>query len=126
MRRLIPVIVLLIASGSWLALRTAPTTDATAVECVWKTVHVTITNEEGTQENEITQPSLTMFTATHWASFRIGGGQEPRAMLPEDPTDEQRLAALRRYNGTAGTYEVRGNEIHTKQLMHRNPNVMAE
>ena len=126
MRRLTLLLVLVVAAGSFLAFRPATTSDASAVEGVWKTVHVTVTNDEGTQENEITQPSLTIFTATHYASFRIGGGQESREMLPEDPTDEQLLAAFRRFNAAAGTYEVKGYEIHTKVLMHRNPNAMAE
>jgi hypothetical protein len=126
MRRLIPIIVLVIAAVSFLAFRPATTTDATAVEGVWKTVHVTITNEEGTEENEITQPSLTIFTGGHYAAFRISGGQEPRELFPEEPTDEQRFEAFRRYNASAGTYEVVGDEIHTKLLMHRNPNAMAE
>jgi hypothetical protein len=126
MRRLIPLIVLAIATVSFAAFRPAARTDASAVEGVWKTVHVTATNDEGTQENEITQPSLTIFTGGHYASFRISGGQEPRELLPEEPTDEQRFEAFRRYNAAAGTYEVMGDEIHTKLLMHRNPNAMAE
>ncbi len=126
MRRLIPLIVLAVAAVSFLAFRPAATTDANAVEGVWKTVHVTVTNDEGTEENEITQPSLTIFTGKHYASFRIGGGQEPRDLLPEDPTDEQFDAALRRFNANAGTYEVKGYEIHTKVILHRNPNAMAE
>jgi hypothetical protein len=126
MRRLTLLMVFAVAAVSFVAFRPAATTDASAVEGVWKTVHVTMTNDEGTEENEITQPSLMIFTGNHWAAFRISGGQEPREMLPEDPTDEQRLAAFRRFNATAGTYEVKGNEIHTKLLMHRNPNAMAE
>jgi hypothetical protein len=125
MRRLIPLIVLAVAAASFVAFRPAATIDASAVEGAWKTVHVTATNDEGTTETEITQPSLTIFTGGYWASFRIGGGQEPREMFPEDPTDEQRLEAFQRYNANAGTYEVKGYEIHTKLLMHRNPNAMA-
>jgi len=126
MRRLIPLIVFAVAAVSFLAFRPATTTDASAVEGVWKTVHVTTTNDEGTQENEVTRLSLVIFTEGHWASFRTGGGPEGREMFPEEPTDEQRLTAFRQYNATAGTYEVVGNEIHTKLLMHRNPNAMAE
>ena len=126
MRRLIPLIVLAVAVVSFLAFRPAATTDANPIEGVWKSVHVTVTNDEGTEEIEITQPSLTIFTATYYASLRIGGGQEPRDLLPEDPTDEQFNAALRRFNASAGTYEVKGNEIHTKIILHRNPNTMAE
>ena len=125
MRRFTFLLVLVVAAGSFLAFRPAATTDASAVEGVWKAVHFTATNDEGTQENEITTPNLTIFTEGHYASLRIGGN-EPLEMLPEDPTDEQLNAAFLRLIANAGTYEVKGYEIHTKVLMHRNPNVMAE
>jgi hypothetical protein len=76
MRRLTPLIVLVIAAGSFLAFRPSTTTDASDLEDVWKVVYVTITNDEGTQENEVTQPNLTIFTATHYASVNVFG-QEP-------------------------------------------------
>jgi hypothetical protein len=121
MRRLTLLIVLAAAAVFWGAFRPAATTDASAVEGVWKSVHVTITNDEGTQENEITTPNLMIFTANHYASVRTG----QREQLPEDPTDEQLLAAWRPFNANAGTYEVRGNEIHMKVIVHKSPNVTA-
>ncbi len=66
----------MVAVGSFLMFRPAATTDASDLEGVWKVVYVTITNDEGTQENEITQPNLTIFTATHYASVNVFG-QEP-------------------------------------------------
>lgn len=127
MRRLTFLIVLAVAAVSFVAFRPAATTDANSIEGVWKAVHVTVTSDEGTQEIEITQPNLHIYTAKHYASLRIGGvDQEPREMLPEDPTDEQLLAAFRRFYAAAGTYEVKGEEIHQKVIMHRNPNAMAE
>ena len=125
MRRLTFLIVLAVAAVSFVAFRPATTTDNSSTEGVWKAVHVTVTNEEGTQENEITQPNLTIYTGKHYASLWVGG-QEPRERLSEDPTDEQLLAALRRFRGSAGTYEVKGHEIHMKVIVHRNPNTMAE
>ncbi len=53
-------------------------------------------------------------------------GTEPRETFPEEPTDEQRLAAWGRFFASAGTYEVNGNEIHTKVIVARNPNATAE
>ncbi len=53
-------------------------------------------------------------------------GTEPRETFPEEPTDEQRLAAWSRFFANAGTYEVSGNEIHMKVIVHRNPNLTAE
>lgn len=125
MRRFIPLIVLMVAGVSFLALRAAPTADASAVEGVWKTVHVTLTNDEGTQEFDSPAPNLTIYTATHYASVAVGG-EGPREALPEDPTDEQLLAAWRRVLAEAGTYEVEGNEIHAKVIVSKSPNATAE
>ncbi len=125
MRRLTLLIVLAVAAVSFLALRPAATIDASAVDGVWKSIHVTITNDEGTEEFEITTPNLLIFTATHYARLTVFG-QEPRAELPEDPTDEQLLAAWRPLIANAGTYEVKGDEIHTKVIVAKSPNATAE
>jgi hypothetical protein len=121
MRRLTLVIVLAVTAVSFVALRPAATTHANAVEGVWKTVHVTRTDAEGTQENEVTTPNLTIFTATHFAALRAGEREE----LAEDPADEQLLAAWRPFFASAGTYAVKGNEIHTKIIVHKSPNATA-
>ena len=93
MRRLTLLIVLLVAAVSFLALRPATTTDATAVEGVWKIVHFTVSSDEGTVEGDINQPNLMIFSGRHYASiFPSGGGGEMSAQ--------------------GGTYEVKGNEIH--------------
>ncbi len=119
MRRLIPLIVVLVAASSFLALRPATTTDAGDLEGVWKTVHFTTADGE---ENEVTTPNLTIFTATHYASLRAG----QREQLPDDPTDEQRVAAWIGFFGNAGTYEVDGNEMCTKIIIAKSPNLTAE
>ncbi len=121
MRRLIVLLVLVVAAGSFLAFRPTMTTEVTAVEGVWKTVHVT--TAEGDFDSP--QPSILLFTAGHYAAVSVRG-TEPRETFPEEPTDEQLLAALRRFFANAGTYEVSGNEIHTKVIVARNPNLTAE
>ena len=121
MRRLILLLVLVVAGGSFLAFRPM-TTEDTAVEGVWKTVHVT-TAEGDFDRTQV--PSILIFTAGHYASVAVRG-TEPRETFPEEPTDEQRLAAWRRFFASAGTYEVSGNEIHTKVIVARNPNATAE
>ena len=125
MRRIITILVLVIAAVSFLAFRPASTTNATAVEGVWKTVHVTLTNDEGTQEIDNPPPNLSIYSGSHYAYVFVVG-EEPRATLPEDPTDEQLLAAWRPFRANAGTYEVKGNEIHTKMIVAMNPNLTAE
>lgn len=121
MRKLAVLIVLAVVAVSIAAFRPAATTDAHAVEGVWKMVHVTRTDADGTEENEITTPNLYIFTATHYAALRTGEREE----LGEDPTDEQLLAAWRPFSANAGTYKVEGNEIHTKIIVAKNPNATA-
>ena len=120
MRRLTVLLVLVVAVGAFLAFRPM-TTEVTAVEGVWKTIHVT--TAEGDFDSP--QPSILLFTAGHYAAVSVRG-TEPRETFPEEPTDEQRLAAWRRFFASAGTYEVSGNEIHTKVIVARNPNLTAE
>ncbi len=119
-RSIAGILVPVVAAGSFLAFRPI-TTEVTAVEGVWKTVHVT--TAEG--DFDATQPSILLFTAGHYASVAVRG-REPRETFPEEPTDEQRLAAWSRFFANAGTYEVTGNEIHTKVIVARNPNATAE
>ena len=119
MRRLTLLRVLVVAAGSFLAFRPTMTTQVSAVEGVWN--HVT--TAEG--DFDATQPSILLFTAGHYAAVSVRG-TEPRETFPEEPTDEQRLAAWSRFFANAGTYEVRGNDMHTKVIVERNPNATAE
>ena len=121
MRRLTLLLVLVVAAGSFLAFRPTMTTEVSALDGAWKLVHVT--TSEG--EFDSPQPSILLFTAGHYASVAVRG-TEPRETFPEEPTDEQRLAAWSRFFANAGTYEVTGNEIHTKVIVARNPNATAE
>ena len=125
MRRLSILIVFAIAAVSLLAFQPAETTDASALEGVWKSVHLTITNEEGTEEFEITAPSLLIFTKGHYASMNVRG-QEAREPLTNDATDEQLVAAWRRFGANAGTYSVADGEITTKVIVAKSPNSTAE
>ncbi len=121
MRRLTLLLVLVVAAGLT-ALGFRATIEVTSVEGVWKTVHVT-TAEGDFDRTQV--PSILLFTAGHYASVAVRG-TEPRETFPEEPTDEQRLAAWGRFFASAGTYEVNGNEIHTKVIVARNPNATAE
>ena len=64
---------------------------------------------------------MLLFTDGHWASMRISG-EGTRAELPEDPTDEQRLEAWRRFQASGGSYSVSGSTISSKTLLVKNPN----
>ncbi len=123
MRRLTVLFVLVAGAGLMALGFRARTTEVevTTVEGVWKQVHVTTAE----QDFDTTQPSILLFTAGHYAALTVRG-TEPRETFPEEPTDEQRLAAWGRFFANAGTYEVAGNEIHTKVIVARSPNATAE
>ena len=121
MRKLALLSVLVVAAVA-LAFRPAPVSLDTAIQGAWQAVE--FTNNDG-ETNAITNMSLTLFTEGHYASMRIGG-EGDRALLPEEPTDEQRLDALGRFFGNGGIYEIDGDELVTKVMIHRNPNSMAE
>jgi hypothetical protein len=124
MRRLSIVLVFAIAAVSLLAFQPAATSDASALEGAWKAVHVTVTNEEGTEERETTQPNLLIFTKGHYASVSVRGA-EAREALPDEPTDEQRVAAWRRVGANAGTYSAADGEIATKVIVAKSPSATA-
>ncbi len=124
MRRLSIVLVFAISAVSLLAFQPAATSDTSAVEGVWKAVHVNVTNEEGTEEREITQPNLLIFTEGHYASLTVFG-DEARGELADEPTDEQLLAAWRPFGASAGTYSAADGEIATKIIIAKSSNATA-
>ena len=135
MHRLSPLLLLALVGLFASACQPADTTESdaseaaqltTPVEGVWKTVEVSFSSADTSYANEFTRPSLLIFTKGHYASLRIGGPDEPRALLPEEPTDEQRLAAQQWVRMSGGTYEVSGSSMTTTVIMHHNPNAMAE
>lgn len=125
MRRFAVPALFVLVFGLVVAFRYAPRSGAGSVEGVWKAVESTVTNADSTTTNQLTQPNLTFFTKGHYASLRVGG-QGERPALPDNPTDEQLLAALRRFFANAGTYTVSGNELTTKVILSRSPNATAE
>lgn len=124
MRRLGIAALAVLAGTATLAFRSATETAYTASDLMGAWTAVEWQNSEG-ETTEITNPNLTLFTEKHYAGMRIMG-DGPREMLPEDPTDEQLLAAFRRFGGNAGTYEVSGTTLKTWTMIAHYPNAMAD
>ncbi len=98
--------------------------DGSPVAGVWSATSVVYTGPDTSWTNASPQPEVLIFNDRHWTSARIGG-REPRALLPENPTDDQRLEAFRRLRMSAGWYEVEGAEMTTRTISHWNPNTQA-
>ena len=103
----------------------ATSPQASTLEGTWRTVEVTVTNSEGSNTRQISQPNLTIFADGHYASLTVFGA-EPRENLPEEPTDEQRLAAWRPFAANAGSYSISGSDITTRVLIAKSSNATAE
>ena len=126
MRRLIPLIALTIAVTSVVAFRPTHRADASSVVGAWKVVSATVLGgPQAGAEFELSQPSLAVFTERHFATVLVSGMQ-PRVTLPDEPTNEQLLAAWRPVQAMAGTYEIVGGELRTRLIVSKSPNETAE
>ena len=123
MRRLILPAVALALAAVVVAFRSAPdeTFTASAPEGAWTAVQVHAVLQDTTWTRDEERPNMLLFTDGHWASMRISG-EGARAELAEDPTDEQRLEAWRRFQASGGSYSVSGSTISSKTLLVKNPN----
>ena len=126
MRKFAVPALLVLVVGIAVAFRFAPDSPLAAVEGVWKAVEVTRTAGDSTSTTALTQANIMIFTKGHYAALRVTGGPEPRATLPEDATDEQRLEGWRRFAANAGTYQMSGAEMTTTVMVAKNPNIMAD
>ncbi|MBK5097031.1 MAG: lipocalin-like domain-containing protein [Gemmatimonadetes bacterium] len=127
MRKLVIPSAVLVLATAVLAFRPAPPppeVGVSAINGVWKAVHVAFASSDTSWASELSNPSITIFTDGYWSIARISG-DGPRADLPEDPTDEQLLEAFRRFHGSAGTYSVSGSTVSGTTLVSRNPNQMS-
>jgi hypothetical protein len=125
MRKLVIPSVVLAVTMVVLAFRPAPSPpEVSAVHGVWKAVHVAFASADTSWTRDESNPNITILTDGYWSNTRVAG-EGPRADLPEDPTDEQRLEAYRRFRGSAGTYTISGSTITTTTLVSRDPNAMS-
>lgn len=98
---------------------------ATEVDGVWDDVELQVTGPDSSFSRQIDSPSVIILSRGHFVVARVAGA-EPREMWPEDgPTDEQRLAAMRRLRGSGGTFTAADGTITTTPLVHWHPNAMA-
>jgi len=116
----------LIAAGITLALvfvGIAQSKSGSPVLGVWRVAEVTTTGPNG-HKNTDPQPGLYIFTARHYAQERVTS-DTPRVELPTaGRTDDQVAEAFVPFNANAGTCDVKGDEIHYKRVIAKNPATM--
>jgi len=92
---------------------------AQSIKGVWQVVEVTAADGKANPKPE---PGLYIFTDRHYSIMRVN---QPRAALPESPTDKDRLAAFDPFTANSGTYQVKGTQLLTQPMVAKNPNVMT-
>ena len=99
-------------------------TAANPLEGAWRETEIVVTGRDAsTIQNP--QPSLYVFTPTHYAMMGTLGDR-PRALFKSlDPTNEEKMAAFDSFWGNSGTYEVTGDVLTTRPVVARMPNFMA-
>ena len=100
------------------------TTGAHPLEGVWREAEIVVTGANAsTIQNP--QPSLYLFTPTHYAMMGTLGDRPRPLNKAFDPTKEEKIAAYDSFWGNAGTYEVTGDILTIRPIIARVPNFMA-
>jgi Lipocalin-like domain len=97
---------------------------ANGLEGVWRETEIVVTGRDAsTIQNP--QPSIYVFTPTHYAMMGTLGDR-PRALFKSlDPTNEEKIAGFDSFWGNSGTYEVTGDVLTIRPVVARMPNFMA-
>ena len=70
------------------------------------------------------QRGLFIFTATDYSQMWVRGDQ-PRAVLPENPTLEQRFASVNEVTANSGRYRIEGDQLTYEAYMANSAAYMA-
>lgn len=100
------------------------TTGAGSLEGVWRETEIVITGANASTIQS-PQPSLYIFTPTHYAMMGTLGDRPRSPYKAVDPTTEERVAAYDSFWGNAGTYEVAGDTLTIRPVIARVPNFMG-
>lgn len=94
------------------------------LEGVWKITEEVVTGANASSTTN-PQPSLFIFTRTHYSMLRVASAQ-PRALFAAvEPTDEEKVMAYDTFTANSGTYEVAGTTLTVHPIVAKNPNFMA-
>src|SRR5438132_5465865 len=97
------------------------------VEGVWQLTEITMTAGGG-MTMKITQPSVYIFTRTHFSKI-YAGSNKPRPVLDDysKATQEQLFSIfVDGFDASAGTYEVAGGKLTLHTIVAKSPSDMKE
>ena len=115
-----------IVAGSAFFILTLPLTlSAQSIEGVWKAAEVVIGGgtDEGRHTTDL-QPGLYFFSESHYSTMFVRGW-EPRPMLSDNPTSEERGRVYGPFTANAGTYELEGSTLTYTPIVAKNPATMT-
>ena len=97
------------------------------IEGVWQLTEVTTTGADGKTETEkATQPSMYLFTKTHYSIIYVAS-DKPRTVMDDysKATQEQLLSIfVNEFIANAGTYEVKAGKLTVHPMVAKSPSYM--
>lgn len=72
---------------------------------------------------KISQPTLQLFTGTHFSRMYVWPGDKPRPRLSDSPSDAELLSALQTTRAHSGTYQFSGSTLTIDRTLANHPNV---
>ena len=94
------------------------------LEGAWRVVSIHVSGPDSAA-NTTVQPSVYLFSDTHYSMMRVTGNQ-PRPLAARDSvTDAEKLAAYDSFIANAGTYEVADSTLTIHPVVARSPNFMS-
>jgi Lipocalin-like domain len=95
-----------------------------AIEGVWKVSEIVVTGA-GASTISSPQPSLFIFTRSHYSIMYVPGSK-PRALKKaEAATTDEKIAAFDSFVANAGAYELAGSTLTIRPIVARDPNYMV-
>jgi len=94
------------------------------IEGVWKVTEIVVTGADASNVPN-PQPSLVIFTATHYSMMYVTDSQARKPFKAEDPTNAEKIAAFDSFVANTGTYDLSGTTLTIRPVVARNPGFMA-
>ena len=88
---------------------------------VWTVAEIVSPQGEG---NRNPQPTVYIFTARHYSHVSVTSTMPRPTYTGPNVTDAQMVEMWQPFSATAGTYEVRGNELTIRPMVAKNPGFM--
>lgn len=98
------------------------------LEGAWQLTEITMTMGKGDMTMKVTQPSMYLFTKTHYTKIYIGS-DKPRPVMDDysKATQEQLFAIfVDGFDANAGTYEIKDSKLTLHPTVAKSPSDMKE